>query len=155
MEVAINKLKRNKSLSPDKFRNEIFIEAKNETEQLLKPWSRAHMPLKISPKAGEKGNNKILQRERPKRKMFQRKKHHCSQQCRESKQKNYQWKSEKTGHNHQGTGRWHIRMLHNWPPNSPLTKYPRNKRRRHPLCIIFLDIQKHVTRPGSMQYYMP
>ena len=36
MEMAIKKLKRNKSVGPDKIPNEIFIEANKETKQLLK-----------------------------------------------------------------------------------------------------------------------
>ena len=88
------------------------------------------MQLKTCPKLGWRGNNKTIQRERPKNKMLQWKGHHPSQQYWESIHKNYQWKSEKTGHNHQSTGRWQIRMLHSWPPNNTQTNDPRNKRKR-------------------------
>ena len=57
MEMVIKKLKRNKSLGPDKIPNEIFIEANNETKQLLKTMiENIHATEDISPpRAGKKG----------------------------------------------------------------------------------------------------
>ena len=55
MKTAITKLKRHKSLGPDKIPNEIFIEANTETRQILKQLlEKAHKEETI-PKAWEEG----------------------------------------------------------------------------------------------------
>ena len=55
MKTAIMKLKRHKSLGPDKIPNEIFIEANTETRQILKQLlEKAHKEEAI-PKAWEEG----------------------------------------------------------------------------------------------------
>ena len=55
MEMAMKKLKRNKSVGPDKIPNEIFIEANKETKQLLKTMIENIHATENIPKAGKKG----------------------------------------------------------------------------------------------------
>ena len=72
MDGIIKKLKRNKSLGPDKIPNEIFIEANRETKQLLKTMiENIHITeYTPPPKLGRRWNHKTLQRERPEREML-------------------------------------------------------------------------------------
>ena len=54
-ETVIKKLKRNKSLGPDKIPKETFIEANKETKQLLKTMIENIHAAEDMPKAGMKG----------------------------------------------------------------------------------------------------
>ena len=131
MEMAIKKLKRNKSVGPDKIPNEIFIEANKETKQLLKTKIENIHATEDIPQSWEEGEI-ILYKGKAKKENAPMKEAspYTSQQRWESIQNNYQWKSKKTGHNHQGTGRWQTRMLHSWPPYNPQTNDPGNTRKK-------------------------
>ena len=107
--TVIKRLKRKKSLAPDKIPNEIFIEANSETRRTLKIMiERAHSS-EVIPQAWEEGemisprcalsplgevnfmgthpsilqDKRTLQRKECERKMLQRKGHHTCEQCRE------------------------------------------------------------------------
>ena len=54
MDGIIKKLKRNKSLGPDKIPNDIFIEANRETKQLLKTMIENIHITEYIPQAGKK-----------------------------------------------------------------------------------------------------
>ena len=110
MEMAIKKLKRNKSVGPDKIPNEIFIKANKETKQLLKTMIENIHATEDIPQSWEEGEIIRLYKGKGQ-------KGKCSNErgitLASNVGKVYQRIiSEKTGHNHQGTGRWQTRMLH-------------------------------------------
>ena len=131
MNAAIKKLKRNKSLGPDKIPNEIFIEANKETRKVLKEiLEKVHKEEEI-PRSWEEGEIiRLYKGKGLKGKCSNERGITLASNVGKLYERIINERVKKTSHNNKSTSWRQTWMLHCGPPNSPKTNHIRDKSQR-------------------------
>ena len=131
MNVAIKKLKRNKSLGPDKIPNEIFIEANKETRKVLKEiLEKVHKEEEI-PRCWEEGEIiRLYKGKGLKRKCSNERGITLSSNVGKLYERIINERVKKTSHDNKSSSWRQTWMLYCGPPNSLKTNHIRDKSQR-------------------------
>ena len=131
MNLVIKKLKRNKSLGPDKIPNEMFIEADKETRSILREILEQIHKTEEIPNSWEEGEIIRLYKDKGlKGKCSNERGITLASNIGKVYERIINERVKKRSHNNKGPSRGQNRMLHSRPPNSTETNHRRNQSQR-------------------------
>ena len=126
---AIKKLKRNKSLGPDKIPNELFIEANKQTREILREIrENVHRSENIPPSWEEGEIIRLYKGKGQKGKCSNERGITLASNVGKVYERIIYLESEERRQYHKGPSRWKTRMLHSGPHHSPETNDQRNQK---------------------------